>query len=111
MKFHLNNPNAAHQGENVELATAHPLATIVTAWNYYYTHSTIINPNMRDEYISHTFKIPGKEHSVSLVHLHPSVPSTLWRTQTSPASGRMVEDYGPQTLTRHLAGKARHHKI
>lgn len=111
MKFHLNNPNAAHQGENVELATAHPLATIVTAWGYYYTHSTIINPKMPDEYIVHTFKIPGKEHSVSLRHLDPDIPSFSWDTSNSHASGRITVGCGPKVLTRHLAGKARRHKI
>lgn len=111
MKFHLNNPNAAHQGENVELATAHPLAPIVIAWGYCYTHSTIVCPNTPSEYLMHTFKIPGKEHSVSLMHFNTDIPGLSWQTKTSPASGRMVNGYDAQLLTRHLAAKALRHKI
>lgn len=111
MKFHLNNLNAAYQGENVKLATGHPLAPIVLAWGYYYSHSTIIGPNMPDEYIVHTFKIAGKEHFVRLMHHNADIPSLIWQTKISPASGRIVEDYDAGTLTRHLAAKARRYKI
>lgn len=112
MKPEITNPNSSGQGFHAS-GPSHPLAPIVTAAGYEYSHSTPVGYRGDRWRLLHTFRHPGGsgEHTVSLMTEGDGEPRDLWDTCTSPASGHQWSGKAAPELKAHLASKGRRYGL